>query len=630
MRFSYSNPTNITLSSEQEELLATLDEVKSPLQGISHIGDLRCRDGVEVFIVDNDYILNYLNNRKKSLNNAIQKSSSKVRTDKEEIKSKYLEPSFKNIKDSITRAKEGILLGLYSIKLSWFEEYKHPAIFLIADNIENYSTVHKIDAGLVFGFVYVHEMMHAYYDSLNYRGYPSATELEEAFAECGMLFFLDELKGYKPFGEVFYAAEENVRLKQATNALPHYGFGLSLFQKSKREKMLSENIERYREISNWINEIPTREEFKIYTDLLCQLYPSNDRTEQLSDKCYLIVKKILDGNWHEPRIRVKRVGSEVRSEIIASNDMWIIHINKANLNGTLYPIYESRNIAKITACVLKVLKPYCIEAYFHTRVIDAEKGIISIDFNNGSTFIEDIFRITEHKVSHHIGMTIIPEDLSLGKPYYPKIGDEKTICENILQLITETIPWNVSLMKGCDMYTLWGDSDAKQIFEQVIGQFTTTHHAVQAPSYFNRIFQFYTIQYRGEFVKRCVMQRVAYEIFKDISQRDISDYQSWPVNNLDELLETINPVGYQSDNEQSNMGYSTLISVSDYNKYLEQLALMNATSNAHYETIHSIDLSKFPSSRSDTEYYVRTIEGGIVFRRFRKIIKEFGYEIEEA
>lgn len=60
MRFSYSNPTDITLSSDQEELLATLDEVNSPLQGISRFSDLHCRDGVEVFIVDNDYIWNYL------------------------------------------------------------------------------------------------------------------------------------------------------------------------------------------------------------------------------------------------------------------------------------------------------------------------------------------------------------------------------------------------------------------------------------------------------------------------------------------------------------------------------------------------------------------------------------------
>ena len=58
MRFSYSNPTGITLSTDQEELLATLDEVNSPLQGISRFGDLH-RNGVEVFIVDNDYILSY-------------------------------------------------------------------------------------------------------------------------------------------------------------------------------------------------------------------------------------------------------------------------------------------------------------------------------------------------------------------------------------------------------------------------------------------------------------------------------------------------------------------------------------------------------------------------------------------
>ena len=377
MRFNYSNPTNITLSSDQEELLATLDEVNSPLQGISRLGDLRCRDGVEVFIVDNDYIMNYLDNRQSSLKHVMSKYCSRERTEEEQVKLNYLELSFKNIYDSISRAREGMLLGLYSGKVNWFDGHRRPTVFLIADNIEKYSAAHNEEARFVFGFVYVHEMMHAYYDSINYRGYPSVTELEEAFAECGMLYCLNELSGCKPLGAVFNAAYDNVSSKQTTSALPHYGFGLYIYQQNKREKMLSDYIERYREISNWINVIPIREEFKKYSSLLCKLYPFHDKTEQISEDCYRVVKSILYCSWQEPRQhRVKCTGISIRASRITPDDLWAIHNNNATRNVSMFPIIETGDVVKMTAYILKFLKWNHMESYFHTRVLDAMKDLM--------------------------------------------------------------------------------------------------------------------------------------------------------------------------------------------------------------------------------------------------------------
>lgn len=629
MRFSYSNPTDITLSSDQEELLVTLDEVNSPLQGISRFSDLHCRDGVEVFIVDNGYILNYLKNRRSSLKQEMSKYYSRERTEKEQAKVNYLELSFKNIDDSISRAREGMLLGLYSGKVSWFDEHRRPAVFLIADNIEKHAVAHNVEARFVFGFVYVHEMMHAYYDSLNYRGYPSVTELEEAFAECGMLFLLNELSGCKPLGAVFNAAYDNVSSKQEPSALSHYGFGLYIYQKNRREKMLSEHIERYREISNWINQIPEKEELKIYSDLLRRLYPSHDKTEQLSENCYQVVKRILYSSWQEPRQhRVKSTGISIRASHITPDDLWAIHINNATRDVSLFPIFESRDIPKMTAYILKFIKWSHMEPYFHARVLDAAKDLTSVDFNNGSTFIEDIFRVTTRPNASRIGKISIPEELSLGHPYYPTINDDKAICQKLLKLITETMPLNVSLVKGYGVYTLWGDSEAKQIFEPIIGRLQSVHYPARESSATNKIFQQYIITYRGLFITRSMMQRIPLAIFKDMSRRDISEHQRWPINILEEFVERMNSV-YQLEGKGTKPGDCMLMSVDDYNDYQIQLEQMNATSHARFETNFPVDMSKFQSGKPDNRFYVR-MAGLDVFQKFREIIKEFGYEIEEA
>lgn len=630
MRFSYSNPTGITLSTDQEELLATLDEVNSPLQGISRFGDLHCRNGVEVFIVDNGYILNYLKNRRSSLKQEMSKYYSRERTEKEQAKVNYLELSFKNIDDSISRASEGMLLGLYSGKVNWFDERRQPDVFLIADNIEKYSTSHNVEARFVFGFVYVHEMMHAYYDSLNYRGYPSVTELEEAFTECGMLYCLHELSGCKPLGAVFGAAYDNVSSKQESSALPHYGFGLYIYQNNRREKMLSEHIERYREISNWINLIPTREEIKNYSALLRQLYPSNDRTEQLSEDCFQVVKSILYSSWQEPRQhRVKSTGISIRASHITLDDLWAIHTNNATRNVSMLPIIETRDVVKMTAYILKFLKWNHMEPYFHTHILDAAKDLISVDFDNGSAFIEDIFRVTTRPKASRMGKISIPEDLSFGHPYYQTIDDDKAICQKLLQLIAETMPLNVSLVKGYGVYTLWGDSETKQIFEPIIGRFQSAHYPARESSSSDKIHQYYIIYYHGQFITRSMMQRIPLAIFKDMSRRDISEYQRWPINILEEFVERMNSV-YQLDGGIQKPGDVMLMSVDDYNDYQMQLEQMNATSHARFDTNFPVDLSKFHSGEPDNRFYVRFILHVIAFQKFREIIKDFGYEIEEA
>lgn len=63
-------------------------------------------------------------------------------------------------------------------------------VYLFKENIDNYAKQRGRSADNIFAYVYVHEAMHAYYDSMNSEEGHVVHELEEAFAECGMLEFL--------------------------------------------------------------------------------------------------------------------------------------------------------------------------------------------------------------------------------------------------------------------------------------------------------------------------------------------------------------------------------------------------------------------------------------------------------
>jgi len=86
------------------------------------------------------------------------------------------------------------LLGLYSPRYHLFGT---PCIYFFRDRIEKYAndTMLEPDPDAVFAYAYVHELMHACYDSANNIGYPPVRELEEAFAEYGTLYFLFNAKG---------------------------------------------------------------------------------------------------------------------------------------------------------------------------------------------------------------------------------------------------------------------------------------------------------------------------------------------------------------------------------------------------------------------------------------------------
>lgn len=81
-------------------------------------------------------------------------------------------------------------------------------------------------------YIYIHEMMHAFYDSTRLDNSPNSIEyVEEPLAEYGMLKFLDVfVQAHPEHSHLLYDAINSVNEKQYTIGLSHYAFGECLYQ----------------------------------------------------------------------------------------------------------------------------------------------------------------------------------------------------------------------------------------------------------------------------------------------------------------------------------------------------------------------------------------------------------------
>lgn len=96
--------------------------------------------------------------------------------------------------------------------------------------IENIQTVGGQNWELVLAYVYIHEMMHAFFDSVaQCNGSHYLEEVEEPLAELGMLYYLKNAcsQGDGFAVSILPLALNDVTAKQAT--LPHYAYGAYLY-----------------------------------------------------------------------------------------------------------------------------------------------------------------------------------------------------------------------------------------------------------------------------------------------------------------------------------------------------------------------------------------------------------------
>ena len=303
MAFDYRSENGKTLTPSQETILEEIENHPFPFEGLSKLKDLRKRTGVSVVISDRGNLISFLNDSIKSIKEKIseyQKSglmrNSNVETDiynrlnwaKEQLK------NAENLETSEVRP----LLGLYSRKLFWFDN-SAPEVFLFSDNIKDYVSNHpSMTEDNVFAFVFVHEMMHAYYDAFNSDGFLAKEQLEEAFAEYGMLAFLHG------FGMInlFTEAKDSVHMK-IINGPREYGFGLELFAKNDSRDYAM--INRYKYISNRIDYSTICKDFNDkgrgnYFSDMANYKTDPDATN--ADNCFKDVRIILNYLWKKPSI----------------------------------------------------------------------------------------------------------------------------------------------------------------------------------------------------------------------------------------------------------------------------------------------------------------------------------------
>lgn len=286
MAFEYKTDNGVSLSDSQAKFLEAIENIGSPFKGIKSLNDLRILTGLSVVVTDRQRLCEILAKAKSDTKCEIEKDNRMLN-----LAWKDIEDRLGWIEEHLNPEKSRLILGLYSRKLFWFYG-DAPKVYLFADNIEAYASKKGYSEEHVFGFVFIHEMMHAYYDAFNSPGFPAKEPLEEAFAEYGMLTFIN-----KTIGPGVFLEEAKDSVSSKINYGPReYGFGFELFSDTSGGE--PGMIERYKDISNWID-YPTVKGFpKDYFKCMAE-YKNNPDEANASD-CIEGVKYILEHEWPEP------------------------------------------------------------------------------------------------------------------------------------------------------------------------------------------------------------------------------------------------------------------------------------------------------------------------------------------
>lgn len=263
--FKFSSNNGLVLTQNQARLLEEIESIQysfgqSFRPSFSSIWDLRDYVGYDVVLSDIGTFMI-------SLEEEIQ-----ITVDEDARK------KLESQKERINREDHAVLLGLFT---RYDVVRQIPIIYLFPENIErlanSYPESYTVDN--ILAFVYIHEVMHAFFSSRNQYGFYEIPELEEAFAECAMLRFISKCGCL--FETLYHEAEYNVKQKQNYKLTYHYGFGYELYIKSVDEGVTDLLIDNYRNISNRIQKNPTIASYIFYISI-------RDYSE-----CYKLIKDIF-------------------------------------------------------------------------------------------------------------------------------------------------------------------------------------------------------------------------------------------------------------------------------------------------------------------------------------------------
>lgn len=237
MSFNYTSPLGIRLTTTEEQLLESIDKFNYPLTGHANLADLHSKITVElsdeqktrkfsyeITPSQRDAEINRLKNRIDEISKLIDQKTQEfeeaqgLERDRLGRQLGELEVERAHLSDIYyvyKNAKQGtngnyIVGGCYEILGEYISSSKKVVLYKNSINSVN-----------LLAIVYVHEMMHAYLDG----GGITLPEIEEPIVEYGMLCF------FKAFGDanLLDFAQKEVKNKQNTIGLVHYGFGHCIF-----------------------------------------------------------------------------------------------------------------------------------------------------------------------------------------------------------------------------------------------------------------------------------------------------------------------------------------------------------------------------------------------------------------
>lgn len=458
MAFDYHKENGKTLTKSQEELLETIETLPFPFDGLSDLHELRRRTSLSVVISDRMSLIRILNDSLRSIKTKIDeyKVSGVILNGNVETeiynRLRWAEKQLEIAENS--QIGEMPLLGLYSRKLLWYDN-SAPVVYLFADNIKDYAACHpkEMSEDKVFGFVFVHEMMHAYYDAFNSIGFPAKEPIEEAFAEFGMLSFL--YKSYGPLDPLFDQARFNVCSK-IKNGPHEYGFGLELFELSGRDG--KDMVQKYRDISNWIDSSVINKEFhtkglgNYFIDIA--RYKSHFDDNDFAEKCFKDVQDILDYTWQQPAIKVQPSVSVCRASSITSpanqarraSPVSLVYCSPTQTEG-LVCLMRDKEIEAILAAIIRLLKH---EGF--------ESGL-SIYGRHVKYSGKELFYHTTSPQRRTVHSIVVPESLCVSGtivlPMFIGRGLNSSFGE-VLRLLSELLGDSFALVQDADGYGLYG------------------------------------------------------------------------------------------------------------------------------------------------------------------------------
>lgn len=462
MSFEYQTEGNAILLPLQKKILEKIEDFTPfPYADLTNFRELRQRTGLRVIISDRHCLCQILDDCIKRIEDTIADYGKQglwknacfgANVENEIYRRLKWAKEQRVIAENPLEGKIP-LLGLYTRKLLWFDSAS-PAVYLFSDNIKDYAEHKSMPTEHVFSFVFIHELMHAYYDAFFSFGFPAKEQLEEAFAEFGMLTFIE--RAYGTTSKLFVHAQRSVADKIEFGPR-EYGFGFTLYEKSYGKR--TDMINTYKRISNWIDssvlykDFPNKGLGNYFIDIVNYTQEPNENN---SDQCFNDVQAILEYHWQSPSLRPQEnisTRSVFTTSPVKPNPFFHspLTVCQPRQGISQHTIIRETDIEDFVAVIIRLLKLVGVESKLSfIRSLIAYSG--ERLFFYSQTTSPQSRRLSAREV-------IIPESLCInGLTVYPKCRLSTGLCTKLVCILSDIVGTEFYFMSGSygKEYALYG------------------------------------------------------------------------------------------------------------------------------------------------------------------------------